>query len=98
MDQQESQRRLFAVVKRWEPNRGFGWLNAEDGSVYWCHANSLPYQWRDAEAQAQLVGQSVTFTTSRDQQGRLRASNVFVVHEDDVHLVGEITEKGEPWI
>lgn len=83
-------RRLFGIVKRWDIERGFGFVEAEDGADYFLHANHFPRLWMDREAQGQLIGQSLTFNLSKDQNGRTYASNTFIVHADDVHLVGEI--------
>jgi cold shock CspA family protein len=88
--QKPARRRLFGIVKKWDIERGFGFIESEDGASYFLHVNQLPRPWMDREAQAQLVGQSLTFNLSRDHNGRTYASDVFIVHADDQHLVGEI--------
>src|SRR6188768_4080114 len=64
--------RLKGTLVEWNDDRGFGFLEpAGGGDRAFCHISAFANRSRRP-----MVGQRVTYETSRDERGRLRATQI----------------------
>ncbi len=62
---------MTGLIWRWDSERGFGWLRADDGQSYFCHASAIDKSQHDLIA----PGRRCTFEPTRAPKG-LRAERV----------------------
>lgn len=58
------------VVKKWQDDKGFGFIETETGAAVFFHVSEFKAQRRPT------IGEQVVFTVGQDSQGRLRAKQV----------------------
>ena len=58
------------VVKKWQDDKGFGFIETETGAAVFFHVSEFKAQRRP------IIGEQVVFTVGQDSQGRLQAKQV----------------------
>ena len=58
------------IVKKWQDDKGFGFIETETGAAVFFHVSEFKAQRRPT------IGEQVVFTVGQDSQGRLRAKQV----------------------
>ena len=58
------------IVKKWQDDKGFGFIETQNGDSVFFHVSEFKARRRPE------VGEQVVFTMGRDNQGRLRATEV----------------------
>lgn len=70
------QRRLYGTISQWNLERGFGFLQAENGERVFVHVSRLPMQFRSRDSQAALIGVLFSFEICKLTDGRKFADAV----------------------
>src|SRR3954468_15057895 len=86
--------RLKGTLVEWNEDRGFGFLEpAGGGDRAFCHISAFANRSRRP-----IVGQRVTYETSRDERGRLRATQIRPVASSKPAVKERASKPISPWV